>query len=162
MAKPRKMKPSIKAIVDWAKAHGWVLQREKDGSGHWVLRHPTDGVVRLPDTPGEIRGFANAKAEIRRKSNLPNDSGPAARYRHEKRKERFDMDAAIREAAIRRAEAEASARARYLLISDLSERLDEARAELASFDPRKDFVRAREAAAKVLYLERELRRATTE
>lgn len=159
MAKPRKMKPAIKAIVDWAKTHGWELDRDKDGNGHWVLRHPEDGVVRLPDTPGEIRGFANARAEIRRKSNLPNDSGPAARYRHEKRKDRFNMDAAIREAAIRRAEEEAARRQRHLRIAALTEEYDAACAELSSINPRKDPEGARKAAAKVLAIQRQLNTA---
>jgi hypothetical protein len=154
------MKPAIRAIVDWARRHGWVLQPEKDGSGHWVLRHPDNGVVRLPDTPGEFRGFANAKAEIRRKSGLPNDSGPAARYRHEgRKKERFDMDAAVQEARLRRAEEEVAARQRYLHIAALSEQLDQARAELAMINPRKEPTRAREAAAKVLAIQRQLNTA---
>lgn len=116
MAKPRsrKMKAGIREIVVWAAEHGWQLDDEKDGSGHWVLRHPTGGTVRLPDTPGEWRGLANAKAEIRRRSGLSSDSGPAARYRHEARRERFDMDVAVREARLRRAQEEAAARQRYL------------------------------------------------
>lgn len=116
MPKPstRKMKAEIRAIVRWAADHGWVLQDEKDGSGHWVLRHPTDGTVRLPDTPGEYRGLANAKAEIRRRSGLSSDSGPAAKYRHEPREERFDMAVALKEARLRRAQEEAARRQRYL------------------------------------------------
>lgn len=110
----RKMKPEIRAIVQWAASHGWVLLDEKDGNGHWVLRHPVNGIVRLPDTPGERRGLANAKAEIRRKSGLSSESGPAAKYRHEPRGERFDMEAAVKEGRLRRAQEEAAARQRYL------------------------------------------------
>lgn len=110
----RKMKAEIRAIVDWAAENGWLLDDRKDGSGHWVLRHPSGETVRLPDTPGERRGLANAKAEIRRKSGLPSDSGPAARYRHEARQDRFSMDAAVKEARVRRAQEEAAARQRYL------------------------------------------------
>jgi hypothetical protein len=163
MAKPstRKMKPEIRAIVEWAGKHGWKLRETKDGNGHWVLEHPKDGTVRLPDTPGEFRGFANAKAEIRRKSGLPNDSGPAARYRHtgRKREDGFDMDAAVREARLRRAEEEAAARQRFLRIADLSEQLAAAKAELAMINPRRDPVRAREAAVKVLAIQRQLNTA---
>lgn len=161
MAKPhtRKMKSGIRAIVQWANRHGWILQDQKDGNGHWVLRHPTDGVVRLPDTPGDRRGLENAKAEIRRKSGLPNESGPAARYRHEGRREGFDMDAAIREARLRRALEEVETRKRYLLLADLSEQLDQARAELAMIDPRRYPILAREAAAKVLAIQRQLNNA---
>jgi hypothetical protein len=156
----RKMKPEIRQIVLWAARHDWQLQDEKDGNGHWVLKHPRVGVVRLPDTPGEFRGIANAKAEIRRKSGLPSESGPAARYRHESRRDGFDMDAAVREARLRRAHEEVERRDRYRCLEDLSERLDRARAELAMINPRRDPVRAREAAAKVLEIETELRRTT--
>jgi hypothetical protein len=110
----RKMKPGIRAIVLWAVEHGWTLDADKDGSGHWVLRHPTAGIVRLPDTPGERRGLVNAKAEIRRKSGLSSESGPAARYRHEPHRDVFDMDAAVKEGRLRRAYEEAAARQRYL------------------------------------------------
>lgn len=108
------MKAQIRALVDWAEAHEWVLQPDKDGNGHWVLRHPGGGVVRLPDTPGEHRGLLNARAEIRRKSGLPNDSGPAAKYRHESRRDRFDMDVAVREQRLRAARIEAERRMRFL------------------------------------------------
>lgn len=111
----RKMKAEIRAIVEWAESHGWELQPAKDGNGHWVLKHPErKATVRLPDTPGEYRGLANAKAEIRRKSGLPNESRPAARYRHEPHREGFDMDSAIREARLRRAWEEAERRRRFL------------------------------------------------
>ncbi len=108
------MKAQIRELVDWAEAHEWVLQDSKDGSGHWVLRHPGGEVVRLADTPGERRGFLNAKAEIRRKSGLPSDSGPAAKYRHEPHEERFSMEAALREKRLREAQQEAERRARWL------------------------------------------------
>jgi hypothetical protein len=107
------MKPPIRALVDWAEGHEWALQPMKDGNGHWVLRHPDGGIVRLPDTPGEIRGLANARAEIRRKSGLPNDSGPAAKYRHEPHEERFSMEAALREKRLREAWREAEIRRRH-------------------------------------------------
>lgn len=107
-----KMKPSLRSVVTWAESHGWRLQSGKDGSGHWVLKHPQAGIVRLADTPGEYRSAANAKAEIRRKTGLPNDSGPAAKYRHEPRRERFDMEAAVREQRLRRAHEEAERLAR--------------------------------------------------
>jgi len=158
MAKPhtRKMKSSIRAIVQWATKHGWTLRDTKDGNGHWVLWHPSSGAtVRLPDTPGEVRGLENAKAEIRRKSGLPNTSGPAARYRHEGRRERFDMDAAVREARLRRAweEAEALRRAR------VQAQIDEARHALGMINPRRDPELAREMAARIVDLERQLNTA---
>lgn len=155
MAKPstRKMKPEIRAIVQWATSNGWELQEEKDGNGHWVLKHP-DGIVRLPDTPGEYRGIANAKAQIRRLSGLPNESGPAARYRHESRRDRFDMDVAVREQRLRRAREEAAMLARI----KLQQQLDEARAELSAVSPRREPELARELAARVLELEQQLNR----
>lgn len=154
MAKPhtRKMKAGIRAIVEWAAKHDWKLQGVKDGNGHWVLKHAEHGIVRLPDTPSETRGLANAKAEIRRKSGLPSDSGPAARYRHEGRRERFDMDAAVKEARLRRAreEAEALRRAKIQL------QITEARQALNLIDPRRDATVARELAARIVDLERQL------
>src|SRR5689334_12367356 len=99
MSRPskRKMKSEIRAVADWAETHGWTLQEGKDSNGHWVLKHPKGGVVKLPDTPSDVRGVANARAEIRRKSGIRNDSGPAARYRHESRRRGgFDMDAALK------------------------------------------------------------------
>jgi hypothetical protein len=107
------MKPAIRALVVWAEENGWQLQDEKDGNGHWVLRHPDGHIVRLPDTPGEIRGIANARAEIRRKAGLPSDSGPAAKYRHEPHQERFSMEAALREKRLRDAWREAEIRRRH-------------------------------------------------
>lgn len=156
MAKPptRKMKAGVRAVVEWAAEHGWRLDG-KDGGGHWVLRHPKGWAVRLPDTPSEGRGLANAKAQIRRLSGLSSDSGPAAKYRHESRRERFDMDAAVREARLRRAYEEVAIRNRLFL----SEELDRARAELAMIDPRREPLKAREAAAKVLHLRRKLNSA---
>jgi hypothetical protein len=106
------MKPSIRALVDWASQYDWALQPGKDGNGHWVLRHPGGGIVRLPDTPGEHRGLANARAEIRRKAGLPSDSGPAAKYRHEPHEERFSMEAALREKRLRDAWREVEIRRR--------------------------------------------------
>lgn len=148
----RKMKPAIRAIVTWAERHGWALQREKDGCGHWVLKHPGGATVRLPDTPGEYRGMENAKAEIRRKSGLPSESGPAARYRHEPRRDRFDMEAAVREQRLRRAqeEAEALRRARVQV------QVDEARRALQEVNPQRDPLLARELAARIVDLERQL------
>lgn len=149
----RKMKPPVRAIVNWAARHDWVLQGEKDGSGHWVLKHARDGVVRLPDTPSDPRGLDNAKAEIRRKSGLPSESGPAARYRHESLgRERFDMDAAIGEARLRRAweEAERLKRARIQV------QLNEARRALESVNLRREPQVARELAARIVDLERQL------
>lgn len=148
----RKMKSVIRDLVIWAEAHDWDLQEGKDSNGHWVLRHPEGGVVRLPDTPGEYRGIANARAEIRRKSGLPSESGPAARYRHESRRERFDMDAAIKEASLRRAYAEAEALRRAKIRVSLSE----ARLALAGVNPRRDPIVARELAARIVYLETQL------
>jgi hypothetical protein len=156
MAKPskRKMKAAVRAIVDWAATHGWILQGEKDGSGHWILIHPEHGQVRLPDTPSDNdRGLANAKAKIRRMSGLSSDSGPAARYRHEsRRRPRFDMEAAAREARLRRAreEAEALRRARLQI------QLDEARHALRKVNPRRDPEVARELAARCVDLEQQL------
>lgn len=143
MPKPttRKMKPEIREIVRWAASHDWIVQDEKDGKGHWVLWHPAGGIVRLPDTPGEYRGLENAKAQIRRRSNLPSESGPAARYRHESRRDGFSMEAALKERRQRLA---------------LADALAQARAELAAIDPRRNPTLAREVAAKVTGLEERL------
>jgi hypothetical protein len=154
MAKPsrRKMKSGIRAIVEWAAEHGWTLQDGKDGTGHWVLRHPESDPVRLPDTPGDRRGIANAKAEIRRKSGLPSESGPAARYRHEGHRERFDMDAAVREARLRRAHEEVEALRR----GRLQVQIAETRLALEKVNPRRDPDLARELAARLVRLKKEL------
>lgn len=102
MAKPaiRKLKPEIREIVEWAQKYGWTFDGECDGQEHWILRHGDD-CVRLPATPSDTRRVAdNIKAKIRRISGIPNDSGPAGKYRHEPRKprnERFDIAAARRE-----------------------------------------------------------------
>lgn len=154
MGKPptRKMKPEIRAIVDWASSYGWTLRPSKDGGGHWVLDHPTKGSVRLPDTPSEARGIANAKANIRRLSGLQSDSGPAARYRHEPRQERFSMDETMKERALRRAHQEAEALRRARARIDL----EEAYAELSKVSPRKDPDRARELAARIVELREQL------
>lgn len=151
----RKMKPGIRELVEWAGSHGWELQKEKDGNGHWVLKHPEAGTVRLADTPGEARGVANAKAEIRRRSGLPNDSGPAAKYRHEGRRDGFDMEAALKEQRLRRAheEAESLRQARVLV------QLAETRRALEGVNPRRDPVVAHELATRVMTLKRQLNTA---
>lgn len=166
VSKRGKLKPTVRAIVDWAAVHGWVLQDAKDGSGHWVLRHPEHGTYRLPDTPGEYRGLENARADLRRLSGLPSDSGPAAKYRHESRTERFDMEATLRERRLREAKAEAEALARRReteaaqeRVDLLTTRLDAAYAELESIDPRRSQDRARELAALIVDLREQLNRA---
>lgn len=149
----RKMKAGIRAIVEWAGQHGWTLQEGKDGHGHWVLKHPAHGTVRLADTPKENgRTLINAKMEIRRKSGLRNDTGPAARYRHEGRRERFDMDAAVQEARLRRAQAEAEALRR----ARIEVKLQDARRALEGVDPRRDQRLAKELATLIVDLERQL------
>ena len=155
MPKPpqRKMKPGIRAIVEWAAQHGWTLQDGKDGHGHWVLTHPVHAPVRLADTPKENgRTLVNAKMEIRRKSGLRNDSGPAARYRHEGRRQGFDMDAALAERRLRAAQAEAEALRR----ARIEVQLQEARHALEGVDPRRDPKVARELATRIVMLERQL------
>lgn len=152
----RKLKPEIRAIVEWAETHGWKIQDGKDGNDHWVLKHPTDGTVRLADTPGEYRGFANARAEIRRKSGLPSDSGPAAKYRHEPRQERFDMDAAVREARLRRAQEEVDALARQRRYEALEEELGALSEALSRVNPRNDPMLARMIAKKIARIKREM------
>lgn len=150
----RRMKPEIRAIVEWAEYHGWHCRDRKDGNGHWVLEHPEFGNTRLPDTPSDRRGLANAKAEIRRRSGLASDSGPAGKYRHEpRRRDQFSMDDVVRERRLRAAYAEAAAQARRRLTEDL----ELARAELNRIDPRREPVRAREQAAVIVALLDKLR-----
>lgn len=152
----RKMKPAIRAIVEWATVNGWSLEDEKDGSGHWVLKYPKEkGVVRLPDTPGDYRGLANAKAEIRRKSGLPNESGPAAKYRHEGRRDGFSMEATLKERRLRAAREEAERLRRQRLY----EQLTWWQSTLRMINPRREPERSREIAAKIVELEQQLNRA---
>lgn len=151
----RKMKAAVRAIVDWAAPYGWTLQGGKDGNGHWILVHPEHGTVRLPDSPSNNdRGLLNVKAKIRRKSGLSSDNGPAARYRHRptRETERFDMEAAAREARLRRAREEAEALRR----AKLQIQLQEAREALREVNPRRDPIVARELAARCVKLEHEL------
>lgn len=98
MPKPaiRRMKREVREIVEWAQRYGWTFDGECDGSEHWILRYG-DESVRLPATPSDYRSLANCKAKIRRVAGIPNDSGPAGKYRHEPRIERFSLDAATRD-----------------------------------------------------------------
>jgi hypothetical protein len=149
---PRPSNKEIRRIVDWAKPYGWELLSKKDGNGHWVLRHAEHGVVRLPETPGEIRGLANARADIRRKSGIPNDSGPAGRYRHEGRRNGFDMDAALKERRIREAAAQAEQMARYRRREAYIAERDEKMALLVEMDPRRENAQAKALARRVQFL----------
>lgn len=163
MPKPakRKMKPEVREIVDWAEPHGWVLDDRPDGSDHWVLRHPSGETVRLPATPSEYRGTANAKAKIRRISGLPSESGPAAKYRHESyRRPRFDMDAAVRDLRDReaeRAEAEQQEAERLAEMKRVKAEHDAALADLKAIDPRRQPGLARLVARKVVALKAHLK-----
>jgi hypothetical protein len=156
MATP-KLKPEIRQIVEWAERHQWTLTGKKDGNGHWALRHKSGEIVRLPDTPGEYRGLINAKAKIRRISGLPNDSGPAARYRHEsRRRDRFDMEAACEELRQREAERAESPDRPPVDPDEIKTELAILRTVLESLNPRRHQIQARKLAHRILALEREL------
>lgn len=147
-----KLKPEIRALVEWAAPYGWSLDGET-GRNHPVLRHTSGAELTLPSTPSDWRGLANTRADIRRISGIPSDSGPAARYRHEPRRDRFDMDAAVREQRERRRrEAEAEAEARPLRAS-LAVKLE----ALRCLDPRRHSQHARYLAADIVALQRQLK-----
>jgi len=160
MASPhRRMKPEIRELVDWAAQHGWSPADDVTGSGHRILKHTSGATVVLPTSPSDYRGLANTKATIRRVSGLPSDSGPAARYRHERRRrpwERFNMDAAVREARKRE-------EARAALMGE-RDALEEERAmylaELKALDPRKEPALARLLARRINLLDKRIKAIT--
>lgn len=155
-----KLKPEIQELVDWAQRHRWKLDSKPDGKGHPVLRKG-GSTVRLPLTPSDHRGLKNAYADIRRISGIPSESGPAAKYKHEpkrKYRDRFDMDAAIREREERRKQLEAEAAELHELHGNYELTLD----KIKRCDPRKDAAELRQLAGYALYLRRELLRRGVE
>ncbi|MFE6222926.1 hypothetical protein [Streptomyces sp. NPDC057854] len=163
----RKLKKEVREVVEWAEPLGWTLLEETDSHNHWVLRHVATGQhVHLPCTPRNARTLENSKAKIRRISGTPNDSGPAARYRHESpRKSRFDMRSAIREAK-ERAEERERANSEYAAwqaeVTDTESQLDKAMRALLALNPRRHPLQVRKLAAHVVELEEKLEYLTTE
>lgn len=165
-----RLKPEIRKIVDWAAQHGWSLGG-LTGSDHIQLVHISGKTTVLPQTPSDRRSLINAKADIRRVSGIANDSGPAARYRHEGRRPRFDMRDVVREkrAWQRRiaedeieayAEAEARAEAEALREAEaeaLRERLRAKLAVLHGLDVRRSQARARRLAGDIVELQQQLK-----
>ncbi|WP_189951264.1 hypothetical protein [Streptomyces roseolus] len=163
----RKLKKEVREVVEWAEPLGWTLLEETDSHNHWVLRHdPTGQCVHLPCTPRNTRSLENSRAKIRRISGVPNDSGPAARYRHESpRQSRFDMRSATREAK-QRAEERQRAASEYAAwkaeVADTEAQLDEAMRALVALNPRRHPLQVRKLAARVVELEEKLEDLTTE
>ncbi len=162
----RKLKKEVREVVEWAEPLGWALQGETDSHGHWVLRHIATGQdVHLPCTPRNTRTLENSKSKIRRLSGAPNDSGPAARYRHESRsRPRFDMKSAVRESKGRTEEREQAA-AEYAAwqaeVAETERRLDEAMRSLIALNPRRHPLKVRTLAAHIVELEERLQDLTT-
>lgn len=166
MSAKRGLRPEIKEIVEWAAKYGWTLDDEKAGSGHHALRHKSGAMVTLPATPSDHRGLLNIKADIRRISGVPSDSGPAGKYRHKPRRksERFDMEAAVREQAEYRERLLAEERERQERDEEIMAEVTRLRnahkklmVELGQCDPRREQKRAQGLAIKIVEIERRLK-----
>ena len=174
MPKPakRRMKREVREVVEWAQQYGWKFYGECDGSEHWII-HYGDETVRLPATPSDFRSLMNAKAAIRRIAGIPNDSGPAGKYKHEPRRERFDLTRAVRsqkraaehgmagdwttETADEAEERREATLARLAAYAELRAEHEAALAQLREVNPRRNPALARQIARKVTELEQKLK-----
>jgi hypothetical protein len=136
-----RLKPEIRAIVDWAEQLGWTIDPKQRSSGHYLMRHTSGATVTIPNTPSDYRALDNIRAQIRRSSDAEDQSHRSPKYRHERRhRDVFDMDAAIRERDARLSQA----------LSEHTEALEDLRAaydamvgQLSTLDPRRDQRRIR-------------------
>lgn len=85
---------TAKDIIRIAVQLGFVVDGKRDGSDHYVARHPNGAIARFPSTPGEYRGFRNMIAELERKSG---QKLPRANHRKSRKKDEntdFSMERA--------------------------------------------------------------------
>ena len=145
------MRPEVRDLIAWATANGWTDTGLRKG-GHHVLTHPSGGRVTVAATPSDTRSLANTWAHLRRATGFGPERQRAGRYRHPRRRNGFDMDAALRERDERR-HSEAQARTfhtRYLVCaSRLREIYDQ--------PARKDMAEAQDLIAECLGIERRCR-----
>jgi len=174
MPKPakRKMKREVREVVEWAQRYGWTFDGECDGSEHWILRYGDEN-VRLPATPSDYRSLANCKAKIRRIAGIPNDSGPAGKYRHEPHRDQFSLTKARYEqlkaeehgtgggwttkTADEAEERREAILTRLAAFAELRAEHEAALAQLREVNPRRNPALARQIARKVTELELKLK-----
>lgn len=65
-------KKEIKYLLDRAVRQGFTVKQTK--SGHYQVRHPTDGsLTHLPSTPSDRRAVDNSLSQLKRMGYRPND-----------------------------------------------------------------------------------------
>lgn len=74
------MHKRTRALIDYGTQCGFSLDGV-DGRGHYLLVHPNGETVRVAGSPGDLRGDANAQAEMRRKSGVTPPRPAAATHR---------------------------------------------------------------------------------
>ncbi|MAE64120.1 MAG: hypothetical protein CMJ18_07575 [Phycisphaeraceae bacterium] len=60
------MNAEVRDLVERVRCIGWSLETTSDGRGHVVLLHENGERCRLPSTPSDHRGLANALAYLER------------------------------------------------------------------------------------------------
>ncbi|MGW6789984.1 hypothetical protein [Streptomyces chartreusis] len=97
------MRPDVKKLIDWATANGWTNHGQQARGGHYLLRHTSGAQVTVAHSPSDWRTIPNTYRDIARATGQRPPKQRTGRSRHPGRRNGFDMDAAVREQAQRRA-----------------------------------------------------------
>ena len=146
------MRRDVKELVEWAQSLGWKMVDGDNRRPHHMLEHPNGTRVTFPKTPSDWRSLENTRAQIRRASGVRSQSGPAARYRHESRRNGFDMEAAAAEARLRAAQREVAEKARRERHEAYRAEHDALVTQLQKLDPRRSANVARLLARRIQFL----------
>lgn len=93
------MHKEVRELIRWAGQYGWAYAGLAGNDSHPVLRHKSGIEYPLAGTPSDWRTLKNARSDLLRLAGEGSDSGPAGKYRKglDRKRQRFDMDAAVQE-----------------------------------------------------------------
>lgn len=68
-------------LIDYSKKLGYVLLPDKSSRGHYVVALANGRTVEIPSSPGELRGDANCRAQLRRVAGAEHDGPNSGHHR---------------------------------------------------------------------------------